>query len=161
VPADRRQFVEPVSQERILVVENSVETQQLLAEFVLEPNDYRSLTALDGEAGLRLALQEGPDLIVVDMQLPGMSGIEVLRALREQGVDIPIICTTGHESVEMVVQAFRLGARDYVLKPFGPMEMQEAIRRALSSSTVREEQEQLNQKLGDDHRFGHQVKQFL
>jgi two-component system phosphate regulon sensor histidine kinase PhoR len=136
-----------VSQERILVIENSVETQQLLAEFVLKPNGYRSLTALDGEAGLRLALQERPDLIVVDMQLPGMSGIEVLRALREQGVDIPVICTTGHESVEMVVQAFRLGARDYVLKPFGPMEMQEVIRRALSSSTMQEEREQLSQKL--------------
>jgi two-component system phosphate regulon sensor histidine kinase PhoR len=136
-----------VSQERILVVENSVETQQLLAEFVLEPNGYRSFAALDGEAGLQLALQEKPDLIVVDMQLPGMSGIEVLRALREQGADMPVICTTGHESVEMVVQAFRLGARDYVLKPFGPMEMQEAIRRALSSSTMREEREQLNQKL--------------
>ena len=136
-----------MAQELILVIENNVETQQLLAKFVLEPNSYRFLTATDGETGLRLALHEKPDLIVVDMQLPGLSGLAVLRALREQSVDIPIICTTGHESVEMVVQAFRLGARDYVLKPFGPVEMQEAIRRALSSSTLREERDQLNQKL--------------
>jgi two-component system phosphate regulon sensor histidine kinase PhoR len=136
-----------VTQELILVIENNVETQQLLAEFVLEPNSYRFLTATDGEAGLRLALREKPDLVVVDMQLPGMSGLAVLRALREQSVDIPIICTTGHESVEMVVQAFRLGARDYVLKPFGPAEMHEAIRRALSSSTLHEERDQLSQKL--------------
>jgi two-component system phosphate regulon sensor histidine kinase PhoR len=136
-----------VAQELLLVIEHNVETQQLLAEFVLEPSSYRFLTATDGETGLRLALQEKPDLIVMDMQLPGLSGLAVLRALREQSVDIPIICTTSRESVEMVVQAFRLGARDYVLKPFGPVEMQEAIRRALSSSTLREERDQLSQKL--------------
>jgi PAS domain S-box-containing protein len=136
-----------VAQERILVIEDSFETQQLLAELVLEPKGYRPLAAMDGEEGLRLAREENPDLIVLDMQLPKMNGLEVMKALREQNVDIPIIFTTVRESVELVVQAFRLGARDYVIKPFGPMEMQEAIRRVLSSTTLREERDQLTQKL--------------
>lgn len=136
-----------MARERVLVIEDSVETQQLLAELVLEPNGYRHLVAMDGEEGLRMALEENPDLIVLDMQLPKMSGLEVMMALREHNVDIPIIFTTIRESVDLVVQAFRLGARDYVIKPFGPLEMQEAIRRALASTALREEREQLTQKL--------------
>jgi two-component system NtrC family sensor kinase len=97
-------------------------------------------------------LEEKPDLIVLDMQLPKMNGIEVMKALQEQDVDIPIIFTTIRESVELVVQAFRLGARDYVIKPFGPMEMQEAIRRVLSSTTLRDERDQLTQELVEVNR---------
>ncbi|MCP4542110.1 MAG: response regulator [Chloroflexi bacterium] len=141
-----------MAQERVLVIEDSFETQQLLAELVLEPNDYRPLAAMDGAEGLRLALKEKPDLIVLDMQLPKMNGIEVMKALQERDVNIPIIFTTVRESVELVVQAFRLGARDYVIKPFGPLEMQESIRRVLSSTTLREERDQLTQKLVDVNR---------
>ena len=136
-----------MAQERVLVIEDSFETQQLLAELVLEPNGYRHLAAMDGEDGLRLALEETPDLIVLDMQLPKMNGLEVLEALQQQDVDIPVIFTTIRESVELVVQAFRLGARDYVIKPFGPTEMHEAIQRALTTTTLREERDQLTQQL--------------
>ncbi len=149
-----------MAQERILVIEDSFETQQLLAELVFEPNDYRPLTAMDGAEGLRLALEEKPDLIVLDMQLPKMNGIEVMKALQERDVDIPIIFTTIRESVELVVQAFRLGARDYVIKPFGPLEMQEAIRRVLSSTTLREERDQLTQKLVEvNHQLERQLQE--
>jgi two-component system NtrC family sensor kinase len=149
-----------LAQERILVIEDSFDTQQLLAELVLEPNGYRPLAAMDGAEGLRLALEEKPDLIVLDMQLPKMNGIEVMTALKERDVDIPIIFTTIRESVELVVQAFRLGARDYVIKPFGPFEMQEAIRRVLSSSTLREERDQLTQKLIEvNHQLQRQLQE--
>jgi len=138
-----------VEQKRVLVIEDSFETQQLLAELVLEPNDYRPLSALDGEEGLRLALEEHPDLIVLDMQLPKMNGLEVLEAFRSRDVDIPVIFTTVRESVELVVQAFRLGARDYVIKPFDPQEMLDAIERVFTSGVLREERDQLTQQLVD------------
>ncbi len=136
-----------MTQKRVLIIEDSYETQQLLAELVLEPNNYRPIPALDGEEGLRLAQEENPDLIVLDMQLPKLNGLEVLEALNEKGLDIPVIFTTVRESVELVIQAFRLGARDYVIKPFGPIEMQEAIRRVFATGTLREERDQLTQKL--------------
>jgi two-component system NtrC family sensor kinase len=136
-----------VAQERVLVIEDNPETQRLLAELVLEPNGYRSLAAMDGETGLRMALEEKPDIIVLNMQLPKMNGIEVMQELRNQNIDTPIIFTSIRESVELAVQAFRLGARDYIIKPFSPLEMQEAIRRALSSTTLREERDQLSQQL--------------
>ncbi len=141
-----------MAQERVLVIEDSFETQQLLAELVLEPNGYRPLAAMDGEEGLRLALEENPDLIVLDMQLPKMNGLEVLKALQERGVNIPVIFTTVRESVELVVQAFRLGAQDYVIKPFGPLEMQEAIQRVLTATTLREERDQLTHQLVEANR---------
>jgi len=138
-----------VTQERILVIEDSFETQQLLAELVLQPNGYTHLMAMDGEEGLRMTLEESPDLIVLDMLLPKMNGLDVLKALKQQDVDIPVIFTTVRESVELVVQAFRLGASDYVIKPFDPQEMLEAIQRVLSASTSREERDQEVRQMAD------------
>ncbi len=136
-----------MAQKRVLIIENSPEIRQLLAESVLEPNGYRPIVAMDGEEGLRLALEEHPDLIILDTQLPKMNGIEVLGALQQRDIDIPVIFAAVRESPEVVVQAFRLGARDYVIKPFDPQEMQEAIQRALATARVHEERDQLTQQL--------------
>ncbi|MDY6875160.1 MAG: ATP-binding protein [Chloroflexota bacterium] len=136
-----------MAQKRVLIIEDSPETQQLLAELVLEPSGYRPIAALNGEDGLQIALDEPPDLIILDMQLPKMSGIAVLEALQQRDVDIPVIFTTIRESPELIVQAFRLGARDYVIKPFDPQEMQEAIQRAFATARVHEERDQLTQQL--------------
>ncbi len=138
-----------MARERVLVIDDSSETQQLLAELVLEPEGYRPITALDGEEGLRLALEEHPNLIILDMQLPKMNGIEVLQALQQRKVDIPVIFTTIRESAELVVQVFRLGAHDYVIKPFDPHEMQEAIQRILTSTTSSGERDQLARQLAE------------
>jgi signal transduction histidine kinase/DNA-binding response OmpR family regulator len=149
-----------VARKRVLVVDDSSETQQLLAELVLEPSDYRPITALNGDEGLRLALEEHPDLIILDMQLPKMNGLEVLQALRERNVGIPVIFTTVRESAELVVQAFRLGARDYVIKPFDPHEMQEAIQRVLASTTLHVERDQLTQQLVEaNQKFQRQLQE--
>jgi len=149
-----------VDRKRVLIIDDSAETQQLLAELVLEPGGHRPIAALDGKEGLRLALEELPDLIILDMQLPKMNGLQVLEALQERRVGIPVIFTTVRESPELVVQAFRLGARDYVIKPFDPQEMQEAIQRALTSATLREEHDQLTQQLVEaNERFQRQLQE--
>jgi len=136
-----------MAQERVLIIEDSSETQQLLAELVLEPNGYRAIAALDGAEGVQLAVEEQPDLIILDMKLPKLDGLEVLQALRQRDINIPVIFTTIRESPELVVQAFRLGARDYVMKPFGPNEMLEAIQRVFSAAKLIEERDQLTQQL--------------
>jgi two-component system NtrC family sensor kinase len=136
-----------VAQQRVLVIDDNHETQRMLAELVLEPNGYQPIVALDGGEGIRLALQERPDLIILDMRLPKLSGLEVLEVLRQQEVDIPVIFITGHESTESAVQAFRLGVHDYVIKPFDPKEMQGTIQRALASTKLRQERDQLTQQL--------------
>jgi signal transduction histidine kinase/CheY-like chemotaxis protein len=136
-----------MAQESVLIIDDNPETHRMLVDLVLEPNGYRHLAANDGAEGLRLALQERPNLIILDMQMPDMSGLDVLKAMRQQDLSIPTIVATVLESVDVAVQAFRAGACDYIIKPFDPQDMLEAIQRALVISRSRVVQDQLTQQL--------------
>ena len=118
--------------ERILVVDDRAENREFIVDYVLIPNGYIPLVARDGAEGLEKALTEEPDLVLLDMQMPKMTGIEVLEALNEKGVQIPVILMTFHGSEDLAVRVFRLGVKDYVIKPFEVSEMLGAIARALS-----------------------------
>jgi two-component system phosphate regulon sensor histidine kinase PhoR len=141
-----------VAHERILVIDDSVEAQQLLKDLVIEPNGYEYLMANDGAAGLQLTAQEQPDLIILDMQMPKMSGMEVLEALQHQGVAPPVIVASVLDSADVAAQAFRLGARDYVIKPFTPQEMLEAVQRTLTVSRQHLERSHVTQQLVEANR---------
>jgi two-component system phosphate regulon sensor histidine kinase PhoR len=149
-----------LSGERILVVDDSTEVQDVLRNLVLEPAGYRVLTVGDGAEGLRLALEEKPALLILDEQMPGMTGAQILEALREQGVDIPVILMTCHGSEELAVQAFRQGVRDYVIKPFEPAEMGRAVERVLEEVRLRRERDRLVQELEEtNQRLQQQVQE--
>jgi len=121
-----------MAKEKVLVIEDRRENMVFLANQILRPSGYQVLTARDGEAGLNLALSESPDLIIMDFRMPKMTGIEVLRELSKAGKQIPVIITTFHGSEELAIEAFRLGARDYLIKPYEVEEMLAAIDSALS-----------------------------
>ncbi len=84
---------------------------------------YRVQTACDGEAGLATALNGRPDLILLDIMLPKMNGYEICRAVRERGLDMPIIMLTAKGQEEDIVRGLSLGADDYVTKPFSIKEL--------------------------------------
>ena len=136
-----------MSGETILVVDDRDDSLQFLTEYILQPNGYKHITAKDGVRGLELALSENPELIIMDLKMPRMTGLEVLAALRERAVDVPVILMTFHGSEETAVQAFRLGARDYIIKPYETTEMLQAIDRALSEVRLRKERDQLTEGL--------------
>jgi len=138
--------------ERVLVTDDSLVYRDLLANHVLAPNGYEPLTAKDGESGLRVAQEESPDLIIMDMQMPGMTGIQVLEALYETGSEIPVIMMTLHGSEDLAVRAFRLGVKDYVIKPFDIEEMLAAIDRALTEVRLRRERDALTRTLEAERR---------
>jgi signal transduction histidine kinase/CheY-like chemotaxis protein len=138
-----------VSQKRVLIIDDSPDTHKMLIEQVLQPLDCQPIVAWDGEDGLQLSLDEQPHLVILDMRLPKMDGLDVLEALQKQQPDLPVIFITAFEATEMVVDAFRLGARDYVVKPINPQEMQETIKRIFAASRLREERDQLTQQLLD------------
>jgi two-component system phosphate regulon sensor histidine kinase PhoR len=138
--------------ERVLVVDDSLVYRDLLVNHVLAPGGYEALTAKDGESGLRVAQQEAPDLIIMDMQMPGMTGIQVLEALHSAGSEIPVIMMTLHGSEDLAVRAFRLGVKDYVIKPFDIDEMLVAIDRALTEVRLRRERDVLTQTLEAERR---------
>ncbi len=138
-----------MTQKRVLVIEDSPDTQKMLVEQVIEPLGYQPIVAWDGEEGLELSLEKRPHLILLDMRLPKMDGLDVLKELQERQSDIPVIFITAFEATEIVIEAFRLGARDYVVKPIDPKKMQETLQHVLSANRLREERDHLTQQLLD------------
>lgn len=138
--------------ERVLVVDDSHEVRDIIANLILEPAGYRVLTANNGADGFRLLVETRPDLLILDEQMPGMTGIQVLRAMRDQNIQVPVIFMTAFGSEDLAVQAFRLGVRDYVIKPFEPQEMARAIDRALTEVRLRRERDQLVAQLEEANR---------
>ena len=133
--------------ERVLVVDDSQEVRNFLVEYILKPKGFQILTANNGLMGLEMAIAKEPDLMIVDQQMPRLTGLELLQKLRDRGLNIPAILATGEGSEETAVQAFRLGIRDYIIKPFDADEMSESVDRALRESRLQRERDQLVQQL--------------
>lgn len=133
--------------ETVLVVDDRQDSIEFLRDYVLIPNSYQVLTARNGEDGIRLAHEAHPDLLIADLLMPRLNGLEMLEKLREQRIDLPVILMTFHGTEETAVRAFRLGARDYIIKPFDVDEMLAAIDRALAEARLRRERDQLMQSL--------------
>ena len=133
--------------ERILVADDHRENIRFIVDTVLTPNGFQAITASDGAEALQKALKEKPDLVLLDLQMPKMGGLEVLEALRDQGMRVPVVLMTFHGSEEIAVEGFRLGARDYVIKPFTVQEMLTAIEGALIEHRLRVERDALTERL--------------
>jgi two-component system alkaline phosphatase synthesis response regulator PhoP len=114
---------------RVLVVDDDVKTVELV-KLYLNRDGYRVLTAYDGIEALRLAREGHPDLIVLDLMLPGMDGLEVCRILRNES-DVPIIMLTAMTTDQDKLNGLELGADDYMTKPFSPRELAARVRTVL------------------------------
>ncbi|MCB0197791.1 MAG: response regulator [Anaerolineae bacterium] len=136
-----------MANELVLIIDDSRQTINFITDYVLKPNHYRVLVAQDGQAGLKLAITQRPDLILLDMSMAKMSGMQVLEALRARDFKIPVIVMTFHGSETMAVQAFRLGIKDYLLKPFTVAEMLTAIEHSLTEARLRRERDELTERL--------------
>ena len=132
---------------KILVVDDEKSIVDILV-FNLFKEGYETVEAYDGTTGLQLALSENPDLILLDLMLPGMDGFEVCRSLREQGSATPIIMLTAREEEANKVLGLELGADDYITKPFSIRELMARVKanirrndmHAVHAPAVREEQ---------------------
>lgn len=136
-----------MAEERILVVDDGRENREFIQEYILEPNGYQSLLAEDGREGFEMAMKHKPDLILLDLQMPRMNGLEVLQNLDRQNARIPVILMTFHGSEEIAVEVYRLGVRDYVKKPFTVDEMLMSIERSLSEARLIREKEALVERV--------------
>lgn len=118
-----------MASKRVLVVDDDVKTVELV-KLYLSRDGYRVLAAYNGEEALRLARENRPDLIVLDLMLPGVDGLEVCRTLRNES-DVPIIMLTARTTDEDKLTGLGLGADDYVSKPFSPRELAARVRTVL------------------------------
>ena len=125
-----------MSQERVLVVDDEPIVTEVVQRY-LAREGYRVTVAADGESALKLARETGPDLIVLDLMLPKLDGLEVCRQLRaEYGVPIIMLSAKGEESDKIL--GLGLGADDYVTKPFSPRELTARVRALFRRLEVRE-----------------------
>lgn len=118
----------------ILVVEDEIPIATLL-KYNLEQAGFTVLLAHDGKAGLQMALHEGPDLIILDLMLPILDGMEVCKELRSQKKNIPIIMLTARDDEFDKVLGLELGADDYMTKPFSPREVIARVKAVLRRFT--------------------------
>lgn len=123
----------PNSAKTVLVVDDEQDILDLV-RFRLEHDGYRVITASDGEAGLTLARTERPDLCVLDVMMPKLSGLEVLARLRDDPstAAMRVILLTARGQDADVDRGFELGAHDYVTKPFSPKELRRRVHAQLS-----------------------------
>ena len=107
---------------KVLVVEDDTTVGQYVKRGLEEARYHADLVS-DGEEGLRLATSGHYDLVVLDLRLPKMNGQAVLRTLRDRGSEVPVLVLTAQDAVDFKVQALRMGADDYVTKPFALEEL--------------------------------------
>ena len=136
----------------ILIVEDEPKMLRLL-ELNLTEEGYTTHTASNAETGLNTLRQEKIDLVVTDLKLPGMDGLEFLQAVKRADARIPVIVMTAYGTVETAVEAMKAGASDYVLKPFSLEEMKLIVRKELDVHDLREENRSLREALGKRYEF--------
>jgi two-component system NtrC family sensor kinase len=132
---------------RILVVENDPVVADLIARQALAGQGYKVKVAADAGTAIQEAVAFGPDVVIANLQLPGLSGKDLITALSYQQVKVPIIMTASEGQEQGVIRAFRLGASDYVRAPVREAEVISAVERAMETVNARREREELAKKL--------------
>ena len=131
---------------RILVVDDEESMRQLL-EIALRKEGYRLTLAESGKKATEIFDKSSYDLVISDIKMPDMSGVEVLRHIKETDPTVPVIMITAYASAETAVEALRLGAYDYLTKPFKLEELKANIRNALEKVRLKRENETLKREL--------------
>jgi DNA-binding response OmpR family regulator len=132
---------------QILIVEDNADLAFGLSTS-LEVEGYEVAVANDGPAGLVAARERNPDVIILDLMLPGLDGYRVLRTLREEGREMPVLILTARGEEADKVLGFRLGADDYVTKPVGVLELLARVNALLRRSRAPEKKESATEKFG-------------
>ena len=135
------------SRERILIVEHDPVVSDLIGRQTLQASGYQVFVASDGNTAISKALQWSPDLLIIDLHLPGLTGKDLMVALSSQGLQVPIIILAKRGSEADIMQTFRLGAADYLMLPAREAEVISAVERVMRQGQDRRERERLAQQL--------------
>lgn len=136
----------------ILIVDDEPHLPHQLARY-LGKHGYEVVTAADGDAGLCELQKNTIDLLLLDVRLPGKSGLEILEELRKTDVDLPVIMLTAYGDVQTAVTAMKLGASDYLIKGFDLTELLLVVQRALETSAMYRELRRLRREKSENYHF--------
>ena len=137
---------------RILVIDDEVAIRDSL-RMMLEYEGYDFVGAATGQEGLALAEREAPDLVLLDVKMPGMDGLEVLDRLRSMNETLPIVVISGHGTISTAVEATKKGAFDFIEKPFASERVLVSLRNALAQRQLRDENRSLKKAVEVRHQM--------
>ncbi|MGB7061002.1 MAG: response regulator [Candidatus Zixiibacteriota bacterium] len=132
--------------ERILVVDDELFVRELLLEF-LSSEGYEVSLADSGEKAVKLMQSEPADVVLVDLKMPGIDGIETLRQIKKTAPDALAIVMTGYPTIDSSIEALRCGAYDYVVKPFKLNDLKSSIERALEEHKLKDQTTRLKERI--------------
>ena len=142
---------------KILILEDEPNMRKTLSS-ILEVEGFLPVQAAQAKEGLKILSKENISLVISDIKMPQMDGIQFLRQMRSKGYDIPVIFITAYGSFDSAVEALRLGAYDYITKPFEPETVIHTIQHALEHKKLAEEniylKEELQRKSGFEELIG-------
>jgi two-component system response regulator AtoC len=130
---------------KLLVIDDDPKVPWILSERLSQR--FEIISASDGYEGIQMASQEKPPLILLDVKMPGISGLEVLERLRAAELDTDIIMLSGHGEAETVLKSMELGAAEFINKPFDPQEVEMHLRKVLEARALKSENERLRERL--------------
>jgi DNA-binding response OmpR family regulator len=133
--------MDTMKREKVVIIEDETDILEVI-EYNLSREGFRVLSARDGKEGLRLVRKEAPDLVLLDLMLPGLDGVEVCRRLKEDALTraIPIIMVTAKGEESDIVLGLGIGADDYVTKPFSPKELLARVKAVLRRGSIKEDE---------------------
>jgi DNA-binding NtrC family response regulator len=146
----------PSQKPSILVVEDEPKLRRLV-ELHLADEGYSVESAGDAETGLKLLHKNSFGLVLTDLRLPGMTGFEFLKAIKQSSEEIPVVIMTAHGTIESAVEAMKAGASNYILKPFSLAELALVVRKEIITSELREENRTLREALGVKYEYANIV----
>jgi two-component system NtrC family response regulator len=133
---------------KILVIDDDASLRRVL-EYNLQEAGYQVLSAAGGEEGLALFAEEAPELVITDMKMPGMDGMQVLKSIKARSPDTLVIIITAFGTVDIAVHAMKAGAYDYITKPFNREEFRLTVAKALTYTGLASENKRLKNELAD------------
>ena len=139
--------------ETVLIVDDE-KNYPLILSAVLEEEGYEALTANSAQQALQILKNADVDLVLTDMRMPGMDGVELLERIKAEDSDLPVIMMTAHGTVEKAVEAMQKGAYSYILKPFDNEQLVLYVRKAIDMFRVVKENRQLRNAVESQYRFG-------
>jgi two-component system nitrogen regulation response regulator NtrX len=141
-----------MAKSRILVIDDEAAIRESL-KMTLEYEGYEFVPAATGQEGLALAEREAPDLVLLDVKMPGMDGLEVLERLRNMNDSLPVLVISGHGTISTAVEATKKGAFDFIEKPFASDRVLVSIRNALDQRQLRDENRSLKKAVEVRHQM--------
>ncbi len=121
---------------RILIIDDDKQICAILSDLV-KGEGFEATVAYEGEKALKIVRSAAPDLLLVDMMLPGMDGMEVLRQVKDLDPELPVVFITGHADARGAVKAIKAGAHDYLSKPFDNQDVIRVVHRALAERELK------------------------